>query len=87
MENLRNEFILSDHRIFLNNASQGPSPKVVIETIKKSIDLIESSGESGREQVEQVRNKIADFLNVSADTIALTGNTTEGINMIAHSLQ
>jgi selenocysteine lyase/cysteine desulfurase len=75
-----------DGRCFLNNASIGPSSKLVhnktIETMKK----LNREIATGHKKIAEVRSKISDFLNVDNSEIAITRNTTEGMNIIANSL-
>ncbi|HMD15000.1 MAG TPA: aminotransferase class V-fold PLP-dependent enzyme, partial [Bacteroidota bacterium] len=81
---VRDQFPLSRDRIYLNNGTIGPSPYPVGESVKKSMEELDISGEySGW---DTVRPKLAKFVNVDESEISLTHNVTEGINIIAGGL-
>ncbi|MDZ7648697.1 MAG: aminotransferase class V-fold PLP-dependent enzyme [Cytophagales bacterium] len=81
-----------ENRIYLNTGSLGPSPLEVIDGMHAITRQLESNpvgenwGSLGN-QMELVRKKVADFIHAEADEIVLTRNTTEGLNLIAQSLQ
>ncbi len=81
---VRDQFPLTHDRIYLNNATMGPSPYPVIEAVKKSLDAIDTMGEYAGWEV--ARSKVAAFVNVDEAEISLTHNVTEGVNVIAHGL-
>jgi selenocysteine lyase/cysteine desulfurase len=77
---------------YLNNASLGPSPALVAdatEGFRRQLDAFPSRYMWGgwAEEKEAVRSKAAAFLGASAEEIALIHNTTEGMNLIAASLE
>ncbi len=81
---VRDQFPLTHDRIYLNNGTMGPSPFIVREAIKASIDNIDISGEYGGWEV--ARPRLAKFVNVDESEISLTHNVTEGINVVAWGL-
>ncbi len=81
---VRDQFPLTHDRIYLNNGTIGPSPFVVREAVKSSIDNVDTNGEYGGWEV--ARPKLAKFVNVDESEISLTHNVTEGINVIAGGL-
>jgi cysteine desulfurase/selenocysteine lyase len=83
---IRKQFLLDTDKTYLNTASLGPSPKIVLKTIYDSMVSLETSCETGHGQIEAVHEKLGKFLNVGADEIAITRNATEGMNIIAQSL-
>lgn len=83
-ENLRADFLLTESRTYLNNGTFGPSPKVVVDTIKKSFESTNTSGEYGH--TDEVRKTLAEFVNADVSEISLTHNTTEGINIVCWGL-
>ncbi len=85
-EQIRQAFPLSNHRMYFNTGSQGASPQVVIDTVYEWMNKLERIGESGHREVEAVRAKIANFINADVEEIAITRNTTEGVNIAANSL-
>lgn len=83
-EVVRNQFPLKREPLFLNNGTMGPSPYVVIDSVKTEMEEIDRNARYGG--WEDVRPKIAKFINASVDEISLTHNVTEGISVIACGL-
>ncbi len=83
---VRQQFPLSDHRKYFNTGSLGASPKRVIDTVYKWMMKFEYLGEEGHEKIHNVHQKIADFINCDIEELAITRNTTEGINIAAQSI-
>jgi cysteine desulfurase/selenocysteine lyase len=81
---VRDQFPLTHDRVYLNNGTMGPSPYVVLETVKSKLTDIDTSGEYGGWEV--ARPRLAKFVNVDETEIALTHNVTEGINIVAWGL-
>ncbi len=81
---VREQFPLTHDRVYLNNGTMGPSPKVVLESVKQALENIDVSGEYGGWEI--AREKLSKFVNVSEDELSLTHNVTEGINVIAGGL-
>jgi selenocysteine lyase/cysteine desulfurase len=82
---IRSEFPLEKSPIYLNNGTMGPSPKSVINAIKKSIDYTNRTGVYGGGEPEAIQS-LSRFLMVEQDELALTHNVTEGINITAFGL-
>jgi selenocysteine lyase/cysteine desulfurase len=77
--------------VYLNNASLGPSPALVAdatETFRRQLDAFPSRYMWGgwSEEKEVVRSKAAGLVGASAEEIAIIHNTTEGMNLVAASL-
>lgn len=89
---LRDEYLLSRDLIYLNHASIGTAPKAVVDAHAGYLGLCESHpslyvwGSVWREVAERVRSQSAALLNCNADDLAITHNTTEGFNILAHGL-
>ncbi|MGB3946627.1 MAG: aminotransferase class V-fold PLP-dependent enzyme [Bacteroidia bacterium] len=83
-KSIREQFPLKKTRIYLNNGTMGPSPYTVIEQLQKALLDANTNGEYVGHEV--AREKIATFLNVKVSEIALTHNTTEGLNIVALGL-
>jgi selenocysteine lyase/cysteine desulfurase len=84
-------FRLEPDLVYLNNASLGPSPALVAdatEAFRRTLDAFPSRYMWGgwKEEKEAVRSKAAAFLGADAEEIALIHNTTEGMNLVASSL-
>lgn len=89
---VRSQLHVPKGRIYLNTGSLGPSPVAVTNAVTDRMHqlemnpAIENWGDLGN-QMEEVRNKLADFINADAENIILTRNTTEGLSLISQSLK
>lgn len=84
---IREQFLFPKDRQYLNTASLGPSPRMVIDTICKTIEELETTCSHGHHLTEKTHTQIAQFLNTSVDEIAVIRNATEGMNIIARTLR
>ncbi len=84
---IRTQFLLSPNRHYFNTASLGSSPRLVIDTMYDWTVKLEKMGESLQDRIGETRKKAATLLNCEADELAITGNTTEGINIVAQSIK
>jgi cysteine desulfurase / selenocysteine lyase len=96
---LRNDFpifrkkINGKELVYLDNASTTQKPYTVIDSITDFYSNYNSNihravyqlAEEATNMYEQTRQKIANFINVRPEEIIFTRNTTESINLIAHS--
>ena len=96
---LRNDFPILRKKIngkdlvYLDNASTTQKPYTVIDSITDFYSNYNSNihravyqlAEEATKMYEQSREKIANFINVRPEEIIFTRNTTESINLIAHS--
>lgn len=90
-ENVKKEFVFADRLRYFNNASLGSSPIIVqnaTNEFRKTLDMFPSKYMWGgwEDEKEKTRQAVADFFSVSNEEIALTHNTTEGMNLIARSM-
>ena len=81
---VRDQFPLKKTPVFLNNGTIGPSPYVVIDAVKAEMEEVERNARYGG--WDNVRPKVARFINAHDDEISLTHNVTEGINVVACGL-
>jgi selenocysteine lyase/cysteine desulfurase len=80
--------------VYLNTGTFGPSPAVVMDSIRQGLDLVERHGGYAplvrqrveREGYEQARTEAAQMLGATADEIFLTRSASDGINTLAHGL-
>ncbi|MCW8984471.1 MAG: aminotransferase class V-fold PLP-dependent enzyme [Thermoanaerobaculales bacterium] len=89
---VQRQFRLEPGLVYLNNASLGPSPALVAdatEAFRRKLDAFPSRYMWGgwSEEYEAVRSKAAALLGASSEEIALIHNTTEGMNLVAFSLE
>ncbi len=89
---MREEYLLGPDVVYLNYASIGTIPRVVVEAHKAYLALCESNpwlymwGGAWEEPREAVRAKAAAALGVPAADVSITHNTTEGFNLLAQGL-
>jgi selenocysteine lyase/cysteine desulfurase len=89
---VRSQLLIPANRIYLNTGSLGPCPIHIIDAIHANTRKLEMNpvrenwGPLGN-QMELVRKKVADFIHADLEEIVLTRNTTEGLNLVAQSLQ
>ena len=88
---VQRKFRLEPGLLYFNNASLGPSPALVAdatEAFRRQLDAFPSRYMWGgwNEEKEAVRSKAAELFGASPEEIALIHNTTEGMNLIASSL-
>ncbi|MEO1050899.1 MAG: aminotransferase class V-fold PLP-dependent enzyme [Bacteroidota bacterium] len=90
-EAIKQHFSLDKELYYFNNASLGPSPEIVIDATERFRRMMEGFPSrymwgGWKEEKEEVRKKAAALLNVSPEEIALNHNTTEGMNIVASSM-
>ena len=84
---VKQHFTLEQGRCHFRTASVGPSPKVVVDTVVDAMIGLESKGQNRHDFIKPVRNKIATFLNTTADQIGMITNTTEGMNIVSQTVK
>jgi cysteine desulfurase / selenocysteine lyase len=96
MNNIKDNFPIFKNRsnlTFLDNASTSQKPQVVIDSISQYYSNYNSNikrgiyslAEDTTTMYEDVRIKVAKFINAKSNEIAFTSGTTDGINFIAQS--
>ncbi|MGB8951290.1 MAG: aminotransferase class V-fold PLP-dependent enzyme [Candidatus Aminicenantales bacterium] len=89
-EAIQKHFLFEDKLIMMNNGTVGPMPKPVFHTLIKYFRLQVTNPFDVYSFIppkkEEVREKLANFIHASPDEIALTSNTTEGINFVVNGL-
>lgn len=83
---VRRQFPLTRDRAYFNTSGLGASPRMVVDTITRETLKLETISETGHEKVSAVTQKIARFFNVDPEEIAITRNTTEGMNIFAREV-
>lgn len=91
--NLRNEFpMLDDDKIYLDSASTSFTPRSVIQSINEYLTKYEANYNRGlndlvlnvNKKVEDVRNKVANFLETEKEHITFTSGATASSNLIVN---
>lgn len=89
-EGIRKHFLFQDALIMMNNGTLGPMPKPVFNTLMKCFKLQVTNPFDCYNFVprkkEDIRTKLARFVGASPDEVAITRNTTEGMNFVANGL-
>ena len=89
-EEIRGFYDFEDRFIMMNNGTLGPMPKPVFNTLMRTFRVQMNNPYDGYNYLptfrESVRQKLAAFINASPDEVALTSNTTEGLNLVINGL-
>ncbi len=87
---LSKHFLFKDGLIMMNNGTVGPMPKPVFNTLMKYFRTQVTNPFDVYNFIprkkEEVRYKLAQFINASPDEVVITRNTTEGMNFVASGL-
>lgn len=87
---IRKHFLFQDGLIMMNNGTLGPMPRPVYNTLIKCCKLQVTNPFRCYDFIprkkEEVRTKLAQFVNASPDEVVITRNTTEGMNFVANGL-
>lgn len=88
---IREQFPVTNNYIYLNSAAAGPLSRATTAAAANYYDLMMADGDVHWDewlaQREQVRKKVAGFINAEPDEIALTTNTSSGMNVIVDALE
>jgi selenocysteine lyase/cysteine desulfurase len=87
-EELRDDISLLDDYAYLNTGASGPSPRYVREAIEEGFDAhaaahTEKPYAHEADVADEMRETVASLLNAPPERVALTANTTDGINIVA----
>lgn len=89
-EGVRKQFLFEDGLIMMNNGTVGPMPKPVFNTLMKYFRVQVTNPYDVYNFIptlkEQVRMKLANFINASPEEVVISHNTTEGLNFVVSGL-
>lgn len=89
-EAIAKHFIFQDDFIMMNNGTVGPMPKPVFNTLTKYFRIQATNPYDFYnflpQKREEIRGRLARFINASPDEIVINRNTTEGMNLFANGL-
>jgi len=89
-EGVRAQYLFEDKLIMMNNGTVGPMPKPVFNTLMRTFRRQAENPYDVYNFLpnfrEAARTKLAAFINASPEEVALTSNTTEGINFVVSGL-
>ena len=90
-DEIRNQFPVTQHSAYLNTAAAGPLAGSTQQAATQYYQLMMADGDIHWDdwlaQREQVRKKVAAFINAEPDEIGLTTNTSSGMNVIVDALE
>ena len=92
LERTRAQYTLADEVVYLNHASIGTIPRIVQDARRRYLETCESNpwlymwGGEWVEPWREVRAKAAAYIGCDVESVAITHNTTEGFNVLAHGL-
>jgi cysteine desulfurase/selenocysteine lyase len=88
---IRKQFPVTENSTYLNAAAAGPLSRATLaaatEYYQQMTDDADTHWDEWLEKREEVRQKIAAFINAEPDEIALTTNTSSGMNVIIDTLE
>ncbi len=83
-------FLFKEGIIMMNNGTIGPMPKPVFNTLMKVFKIQATNPFDSYNYIprkkNEVRPKLARFINASPEEVVITRNTTEGMNFVANGL-
>jgi len=89
-DTLKNHYLLEDDLILMNNGSIGPMPETVFNTLMQYFKVQATNPDEEYNflplKIKDTKNKLAEFINAAPNEVAITRNTTEGMNFAAHGL-
>jgi len=89
-DSIAKHYIFQDDLIMMNNGTVGPMPEPVFNTLMKCFKVQATNPfdcyNFFPQKKEEVRAKLAKFINASPDEVAINRNTTEGMNVVANGL-
>lgn len=91
-ELVKSEFSMEKGLYYFNNASLGPCPNLVVDATNQFRALLDGFPSrymwgGWQDEKEAVRQKVAAMFSADKEEIALIHNTTEGMNLVAHSIE
>jgi cysteine desulfurase/selenocysteine lyase len=88
---IRKQFPVTENSVYLNTAAAGPLPRATADAASNYYRLMMNDGDIHWDEWlakrEEVRKKIASFINAEPDEVALTTNTSSGMNVIIDALE
>ena len=92
-QKLAKTYLLKEKSSYLNHASIGTVPKLIHQAHIKYLEICESNpsmyvwGNIWKEVTENARQLASSLIHCNVDDLAITHNTTEGFNILAHGLK
>lgn len=90
-DDIRKQFPVTENSTYLNAAAAGPLARQTMEAAteyyRQMMDDADTHWDEWLAKREEVRRKVAAFINAEPDEIALTTNTSSGMNVIVDALE
>jgi selenocysteine lyase/cysteine desulfurase len=90
-DDIRKEFPVTENSTYLNSAAAGPLSRATMAAATEYYEEMMNDGDihwdEWLEKREDVRRKVAALINAEPDEIALTTNTSSGMNVIIDALE
>ena len=90
-EDIRKQFPVTENSVYLNAAAAGPLSRATMaaatEYYQQMMNDADTHWDEWLEKREEVRRKVAALINAEPDEIALTTNTSSGMNVIVDALE
>jgi len=86
LRSIRRKFPIVKEKVFLNHAGVSPLSKPVLDAIQRSLKEFSLSGSTSFD-LDEGRKLLATLINAEPREIALTPNTSTGLNIAANSLE
>jgi cysteine desulfurase / selenocysteine lyase len=90
-DDIRKQFPVTENSTYLNAAAAGPLSRATMaaatEYYQQMMDDADTHWDEWLAKREEVRRKVAAFINAEPDEIALTTNTSSGMNAIVDTLE
>ncbi len=90
-DDIRKQFPVTENSTYLNAAAAGPLSRATMAAATEYYQQMMDDGDTHWDEWlakrEEVRRKVAAFINAEPDEIALTTNTSSGMNVIVDALE
>jgi cysteine desulfurase / selenocysteine lyase len=90
-DNIRKQFPVTEKFAYLNTAAAGPLARATMQAATEYYQQMMNDGDVHWDQWlakrEEVRRSVAQFINAEPDEVALTTNTSSGMNIIIDALE
>ena len=87
MTQIREQFPITENKVFLNHAAQSPLPKCVADALRRYIDDFSKFGTTSIEWDDGGKSFFGELIGANPEEVAFIENTSTGLNIIANALQ
>lgn len=83
---VRSAFLIPDDRIYLNNGTLGPSPRLVVDAVAEHARRVAMTYPPGVAW-DDLKRALGEFLAADPEGFVIPRNTTEAMSFVAHGLE